>query len=410
MMKSQKNRDDAAGTARRHWGRIISAVFFLLLVFSNALLTLLGVNILKEFHENRNLAPKPMSKNGKFLLSRFISEFDAYISDHFCLRKPLLISQNTVKYFLFNVSPDPKAMPSKKGWIFYGTSLTLRDYARVNQLEPLYVERIEQSLRERKAWLNARGIGFIFTITPNKHNIYPQYMPSYRLKGKGISNGEWLGERLAKALPGTVANMFPALRRAAKHRQAYYKIDTHWNHWGAKEAALAVFHLVKKSFPGIKIKPLPGLKDTPEVLFPGNFGQVMGVPLREEEQVPVPLEGWSWKNVSASELKDMLPERAGVFQRVNPKAPPTRVLVLGDSFMSRFDKYISEMFGHSIFVNLWDTPLTAANRFPIDFIATLKPDIVIFLIAERRLQYSHYKNNGYFYSAENPGEVCKAVK
>ena len=393
---------------RKNWGGIIAALFFLLLVFSNALLTTFGIEILKEFHENRNLAPKPVFKSGQFSLTKFISDFDAYISDHFSFRKPLLISLNTVKYFLFNVSPDPTAMPSKKGWIFYGNTL-LRDYSRSDKPAQWYVEKIEQSLREKQAWLNARGTGFIFVLTPNKHNIYPQYMPSYLVKGEGISNGEQLVERLTKALPGAVANVFPALRETAKHRRVYYKIDTHWNHSGAREAAEVVFHLIKKSFPGLKLKPLPEMKDKLEVLSPGSFGQVMGVPLREEEATPVPRGGWNWKNFPGAKLKKLLPEHARVFQRINPGAPPTRVLVLGDSFMGRFDKYIAEMFGNSIFVNLWDTPLTADNRFPTGFIETIDPDIVILLFVERRLQYDHKIENVYYYNAENPAGVCKAI-
>lgn len=408
-MRKRENRNDAASAARKHWGGIIAAIFFLLLVFSNALLTTFGVEILKEFHENRNLAPFPKTNSGQFSLSKLIIDFDAYLNDHFFFRKPLLISLNTAKYFLFNVSPDPTALPAKEGWIFYGIPFVRRDYARETHLSDQYVEKVENSVLEIKRWLNARGIGFIFVLAPNKHNIYPQYMPSFIKKGEGISNGEWLVEHLAKMYPDTIVNVFQSLHRAANKRQVYFKIDTHWNSMGAMEASKTVFHMIRKSFPALRIKPLPQMKEINRVLSPGNFGQVMGVPLREEEALPVPLDGWNWKNISAAKLKKMLPERTRVFQRVNPRAPQTRVLVLGDSFMGRFDYYIAEMFGHSIFVNLWDTQLTADNRFPTHFIENLKPDLVNLLFVERRLQYGPGTNNEYVYSAENPGEVCKAI-
>ncbi|MGD2090166.1 MAG: hypothetical protein PVH61_28575 [Candidatus Aminicenantes bacterium] len=149
--------------------------------------------------------------------------------------------------------------------------------------------------------------------------------------------------------------------------------------------------------------------ETLEVLSPGSFGRLMGVPLQEEERIPIPRGGWNWRNVSVSSWKKLLPERARVYQRINPKAPPIQVLVLGDSYMSRLDKYIAEMFGSAIFLNLWDTARKAINRFPIDFIESRKPDLVIFQMVERRLRYQRDDPPGYYYYAENPPQVRRCV-
>lgn len=199
------------GHQKNHRGRVTAAVFFLVLVFSNALLTLLGIELLKGFHENRGLAPKPAFNNGNFKVAKFIDDFETYINDHFTFRKPLLISWNTLRYLLFNLSSNRAALPSKDGWIFYNISFMRNDYIRANKLDPGYVDKIEQSLQERKAWLKARGIGFIFLLAPNKHNIYPQYMHPLLKRGNGPSNGELLVQRLCKTVPHTVVDMFTPL-------------------------------------------------------------------------------------------------------------------------------------------------------------------------------------------------------
>ena len=203
-------------------------------------------------------------------------------------------------------------------------------------------------------WLNTRGIKFLCLIAPNKHNIYPQYVHSHLKRGKGISNGESLVNHLAKKIPRTMVNVFRSLRRESLKHQVYYKIDTHWNHRGGLVAASSIYKSIRRWFPGFKIKPFPKMRDVSKTISPGNFGRLMGIPLKETEAIPTPFTGWGWKRKSSAQLKKQLPINGTVRKYSNASAPPFKVLILGDSFITRINKYLAGMFSHSIFLSLFN--------------------------------------------------------
>ena len=384
--------------------RLITVVFFSVL-YMNVFLTFNGVEFLEKFHENRNLAPVPSSfRPERFIesLPIFYRELDAYVRDHFAFRKPLIIIFNSLRYYFFDSSPTSKAMIGKNGWIFYGSKSMLSDYGRSNELEEKYLLKIERSFFERKLWLSKRNIGFVLVIVPNKHNLYSQFMPAYLKKGANPSNGELLIQRISSHRDLTV-NLFSVFRENSTKEQLYYKIDTHWNHAGAKLAVKSVIQQIKNICPDLHFRLLPSMTKKTTLFSTGNFGLLMGVPLREQESIEIPVDGWAWEKRPFEDVKRRLPERARVSQMINPKAPPTRVLVLGDSYMARFDKYLAEAFGHTIFINLWFTDDEPENRFPHEIISSVNPDLVIFLVAERRLGSN--RHDGFFLKGENPKQV-----
>ena len=384
------------------WAKTILAGFFFFVLYMNAFLTFIGVEFLKQFHENRNLASMPSVFSSKCFikfLPLFYTEIDAYVRDHFAFRKPMIIFFNSLRYYLFNSSSTPEAILGKKGWIFYGSKSSLQDYERSNILEDDYLIRIERAFYERKLWLSKNNIGFLLVIVPNKENLYGQFMPAYLKKSNTPSNGELLTQQINVHHDFSV-NLFPIFREGSIKEQLYYKIDTHWNHNGAKLAVKSVIQQIQNNYPELQFRPLPFMTEKLIFFSPGNFGRLMGVPLKEPESVSIPAKGWAWERRPFEDLKKRLPDRARVSQIINPKSPPTRVLVLGDSYMARFDKYLAEAFGHTIFINLWFTDADPENRFPSEIIYYIRPDLVIFLVAERRL--GNNRNNRYFLTGENP--------
>jgi hypothetical protein len=388
-------------------GALILTTIFVSVLYINSFLTILGVEFLPNLAENRRLysISKFFNKYSTKDIKNSCDNFNKYLNDHFAMRKPLVALTNSMKYYLFNSSSDPVAMPAKNGWIYYGTRAMIRDYKRVEHLSNEQIKQIELSLLQKSNWLSRQGIKFMFVIIPNKHNIYPQYMPAGLKKGSGISRGEYLVKHLSNSMPGVTVDAFDVLRKHALRDRVFYRIDTHWNHQGAKIVAEHVIEMISKSNSRLQYRVLPQMKDTTSIFTPGNFGRVMGVPLHEKEVVPVPQNSWGWHAVPADDIRAMLPQRARVSKRLNPHAPKTKVLVLGDSYMARFSDYFSEAFGETVFVNLWDTKLDATNRFPVPLIESMQPDLVVLIFAERRIGNQLTKNKGYYYLIENPPSI-----
>ena len=382
-------------------------ILFLVVLYSNSLLTLFGVEFFPNLSENRRLVSLSEITNNFSTKSIKSScgKFELYLNDHFALRKPLVLMTNSPKYYLFNSSSDQVAMPAKNGWIYYGTRSMIRDYQRIEHLSVENINQIKLSLLQKENWLSRHGIKFMHVIIPNKHNIYPQYMPAGLKQGSGLSRGEYLVKYLSQSMPNSTVDVFDVLREFALREQVYYRIDTHWNHRGAKIVAEHVIDRLSESNTRFHVRRLPQMSDTTSIFTPGNFGRVMGVALQEKEVIPTPQNGWSWHAAPAEDLKSILPQRARVLKRLNPHAPKAKVLVLGDSYMARFGNYLSEAFGETVLVNLWDTPLDAVNRFPVPLIERLQPDLVILIFGERRIGIDYKKNKGYYYFIENPPSI-----
>ena len=383
----------------------ILTVFFLVIIYSNLALTVSGVEFFEEFHENRRLGDLPsvnLNSISYKSITSLASGLKSYINDHFAFRKPLIMFYNSFTWYLFETSSSPIAMQGKDGWIFYGLKNLINDYERKETLYVEYINKIESSIANRQAWLAEKGIPFIFLIIPNKHNIYSQYMPDYLQRGSGPSNGELLMQQVLKKFPDVGVNIFDDLRKESNNNQFYYKIDTHWNHNGALLAVQEVLIQLKTFYPKIQYRELPVMDIKHDTFSPGNFGRVMGVPLKEIERKSIPENGWASKSKPTPELETFLPERAKIKRHFNPEAPPSCILVFGDSYSGagQFNFYLAESFRDTVLLNLWATAQMPANRLPTKLIEHLKPDLVLFMIAERRL--GDYPEKEYYYSGNDP--------
>jgi len=97
------------------------------------------------------------------------------------------------------------------------------------------LRNIVQQINARGELLEAMHIRFGFVVAPDKHTVYPQFLP------KGVY-GKFAQRRLSaldRAMAETghayYTDISDALREASVTSPwwLYYKSDTHWNHWGA---------------------------------------------------------------------------------------------------------------------------------------------------------------------------------
>ena len=109
------------------------------------------------------------------------------------------------------------------------------------------ITRLYRTLLLEQKHLESRGISFIFTVAPNKSSIYGEYMPNRYLVTGEKSNAEKL-YALLDAEGFDYVNLTRVLL-AAKDKQIYFKLDTHWNNNGVLLGYNALLDKVRERKP-----------------------------------------------------------------------------------------------------------------------------------------------------------------
>ena len=102
------------------------------------------------------------------------------------------------------------------------------------------LELMKQRIAGRRDRLAAKGIGYEFVIAPDKHTIYPEFMPSRFLRKPKPSQYAQTME-MARAADLPVVDLRPDLLAAKPLGQLYRRDDTHWNDLGVSVAMGPMF-------------------------------------------------------------------------------------------------------------------------------------------------------------------------
>ncbi len=190
-----------------------------------------------ENRENRPLARFPsLSERGKVNLS-FPAQFDDYFEDHFGFREEMVSAFHGITMSLLGDTQNEKVIVGKNHMLFYAE--TLDDYMGLDLLTDEEIARIAACLRIEKEYCESRGIGFTFSVAPNKNTIYGENMPDRLAPTHEEGNRTRLYAALAQEGVPTVD--FAALLLAHKaDGQLYHDRDTHWNERGALLAYNAI--------------------------------------------------------------------------------------------------------------------------------------------------------------------------
>ena len=132
--------------------------------------------------ENRNLAPVPDFRHTP--LAALPTKIDAYYDDHVGFRGIVIHASGL---FLHQFLHEPSGgrhhwqalSPGEWPEYFYVAEGILEDRVGLGQLSPAQLELWKTSLESRAAWLQQRGIAYLFVIMPEKSSVYPELLPDY---------------------------------------------------------------------------------------------------------------------------------------------------------------------------------------------------------------------------------------
>ena len=289
---------------------------------------------------NQVLAPKPvlLKSDGK-LNTAWLEDLSRYVNDRFSLRQEAVTLWARLNAGLLHSSVTDQVILGKDGWLYF--SATLPDYTRTAPMS-----KRELWCAARRLWLlqeyaEAQGGQFLFTVAPNKNQLYPEGMPTLAV-ADGPTNTEALYRKLDEM--GIAHLDLHAIFRAADPERLYFNTDSHWTSRGAALAADAILHALgrESAYFGGPFTSGTHKGDLYEMLYPTGT---------ETEPDPVYAPGFSFEASSAN------PDSISISTK--SAAGEGTLLMYRDSFGRSLYPYLAEAYGEAFFCRKNDYDPTA---------------------------------------------------
>lgn len=355
--------------------RLLLAVFLVVLALP-PIGTIFGLQRATAAEENRTLAPRPHVDMTWASWRAFPEAFTRYFEDNFAFRPLFVRWQAAVRLNALGVSPSPSVVKGTNGWWFYADDGAMLDYAEAQPFTTPELEVWRRTLQHANDWLRARGIVYLFVLAPDKHQVYPEYMPE-AIRRAAYSRMDQLVAYLAAHSTVRVLDLRPALWHAKSTERIYHQTDTHWNDRGAYVAYAEILSSLSASFSGLHPRP-KAMFEARHVRAGGfDLARMMGLTgVLEEDNLTLE----SRRPRAARIVEPRTPNRYGIEARLVttlPDAAQPRAVIFRDSFASALIPFLSEHFSRALY--LW--------QYNVDpsVIEHERPDIVIHQVVGRRL-------------------------
>lgn len=350
--------------------------------------------------ENRKLAPVPKAitalsnkdesfsqriSNAKQYLGDLPTEVKAYTADNFGFRNFMIRQHGEMKFGLLGVSPTHHVLLGKHDqgtandpgdqWLFFNRYGVVEHYRATNLFTEQELEQWRRVLEQRQKWLASKGIKYLVLIAPNKHSIYPEYLPDEVNRIGKETRTDQLTTYLRKHSNIEIIDSRPLLVDARKkfpQQRLYFRTDTHWNEAGAFMAYQAAARKLAEWFPAVK--PMQWKNMTPSwAIEPGgDLTAMMGIRHRFHENRfkldPNPPR-------QTIVRRDQF-DTSRVETKLDDPSLPT-LLMFRDSFGAALMPTLAQHFKSATFI--W------TDQFDPREVESTKPDVVITEMLERLL-------------------------
>lgn len=327
--------------------------------------------------ENRQLAKRPAFPVTMKEAKAFPQSFNVYADNWFGFRGTLLFWHSWVKWQL-GMKISSKVLRGKDGWLFlYKRDNVVSQYRGIDCFSLKELCQWVQAMMTRRQWLAERGIPFIVVVAPNKHSIYPEYLPGNIGPVVRETRLDQLVHYIEKYTDLDFIDLREPLQKAKQQTRVFYKTDSHWNDMGGFYGARELLKRVKKYFPEVKPLTFEDYDLQEETRPGGDLAQMLNLQDFMPERVPVLIPNFpTWireHKASAPQAKPW--DRRMYFTSARSEMPTA--VIFHDSFIWGMRRFLSENFHRTIFAphNLL--------YFDTELVEREKPDLVIYELIER---------------------------
>ncbi|MBI2414596.1 hypothetical protein HYV31_01975 [candidate division WWE3 bacterium] len=293
----------------------------------------------------------------------FIDSFEKAFNKSFGFRETLIRLNNkyTLKYFGY--SNTANAVQGRDDWLFFGPGLF--DSWKRGAYTNYWLDSIKATTSNTSKLLAEKNILYITVVTPDKHSIYPEYLPVIDKKDLRSPRLDQRLQVLSELGEPSELNLLNPLKQAKNYHQLYFKTDTHWNQYGSFIGYQEIMKKIKIKYPNIQILEEQDFDIVnSENSFRGDIAKNLLLDTKEDDYI---------FNLKETVYKNKLQEK----NKIN------KAVIYVDSF---FDpKY---PWGAVNFIKLhFKEVLIKSNSGGTDqnLIDQEKPDVVIYQITERSI-------------------------
>jgi hypothetical protein len=281
------------------------------------------------------------------------------------------------------------AMQGRDGWLYWTGDNMLANYRGTARFDEQDLNAWKRLLESRRDWLAKRGGKYIFVIPPDKHSVYPEYLPDWLIKSGQPSKLDQFLAHIRAHSTVEVLDLRPALIAAKAAGTTYLQTDTHWNNFGAFIACQQLVRSLQRQLPGLKPLPLDAF-DRKSIV--GRGGD-LAVCLQQEDEIQETQAVLFVPRLPLSPLSQITagsngqPAATGTVITRNPDAAGKAVL-FRDSFAEAWIPFLGYHFREVIYLR--------QPRWNKQFLEREKPDVVIDEMVER------------LFNNQNPSQLLKS--
>ena len=290
-----------------------------------------------------------------------------------CGQEKYEIAEKLIDTSYFPYKETNKVIDGRFGWLFYAEELA--DFTGSNLPSEAQLAEYAGTLQAIYDQCQTKGIEFYSISFPNKSRIYPEYMPS--VEKSSVWKLQMLENYLSSATTVPFDYPYEEMIAAKPYQLLYYKLDTHWNFYGAVIGLNALHRMM--NLPAVDmyaVQPVP--ED-----HPGDLPKALGEPRTE------PSCYLNYKpDISVSLLTPAGNHEyfhSGGYEEYVSNAERNQTLVLvGDSFLFHLMRFLPREFSHVIIIN--EEMLSS-----VDPALIRNADILVFEFLERHASSATWK-------------------
>lgn len=217
------------------------------------------------------------------------AKFDTWLNDHYPLRGYIIRVHSLLRHRLLH-APSNNVLVGKSNWLYYTGDRTLEDFVGRDALTATELAQWHAALEGRRAWLQERGIQYLFVVVPNKSTIVPEMMPALLQAQRQNGKLDQLLPYLRVHAPAVqVLDLRATLAAVQRKRDAYWRADSHWSGDGIVAASLAIAARAKDLAPEIAHGDIAGSTTMESAVRDADCIDLLGMreiwPRRPERQV-----------------------------------------------------------------------------------------------------------------------------